>query len=310
MAENWLKYTPTSNTNNGSISYSTDFFYGRKTRSTISTISTKGLSIPTSKNVTVKQYGYGPYCYVNGTNVASLSTNPITVNTEMSGTTATFNFDTNYSKIEIKQIDTSAFPLTLNFPSTNSWTGKISGSGTWTNNNNIVGDPGATQRYTTSLVCTFATNTGASRGGKLQVRGYYNSSEHDVEVKPGVETYREFILIVNQSGIVEYNIVGGIMPLDQDGDNTTWKVSFIQSNPNPTTLIEGNFRAYRVDGDFDICKVYGTISDESNYLQVYTELSEPYKRNPDQLTNEFEGISFFGTSQTPGYVCTGVLVNG
>lgn len=306
MAESWLKYTPASGTASGVVTYTTDFLYGRKARSTTSTIVSTAGSPTISKNVTVKQYGYGVYSYVNNTNINSAG-QIITVNVGRTVTSATFNFDVNFKKIEITQVDTSSFPLTLNFPSSNSWTGKVSGSGTWTNNNDIVGDPGAVQRYTTSLVCTFSQNTGSSRGGKLRVRGYYNTAESDVNGSAGTDTYKEFYLVVQQTGMVEYHVtVGTMMPLSMDGDNTTWKLPLIQSNPNPSTSISGNLEVMRSDGDFDICSVNGTISGEISELQILTSTGDPYVKNPDLITGEISNVNLSGTSQTSGYVCTGV----
>lgn len=306
MAESWLKYTPASGTASGIVTYTTDFLYGRKARSTTSTIaSTAGTPI-ISKNVTIQQYGYSIYQYINNINITSTG-QVITVNVDRTTTSATFNFDVNFRKIEITQVDTSSFPLTLSFPSSNSWTGKVSGSGTWTNNNDIVGDPGAVQRYTTSLVCTFAQNTGASRGGKLRVKGYYNTSEHDVDGGIGTDTYSEFYLVVQQAGITEYHVtVGSVMPLSMDGDNTTWKLSLIQSDSTPSTSVTGNFNVIRSDGDFDICSVNGTISGEVQDLQILTSSGEIYMRNPDLVTGEISNVALSGTSQTSGYVCTGV----
>ena len=306
MAESWLKYTPASGTNSGVVTYTTDHLYGRKARSTTSTIASTAGSPTISKNVTVQQYGYGVYSYINNTNINSAG-QIITVNVGRTVTSATFNFDVNFKKIEITQVGTSAFPLTLSFPSSNSWTGKISGSGTWTNNNNIVGDPGAVQRYTTSLVCTFSQNTGASRGGKLRVRGYYNTSESDVNGGVGTDTYKEFYLVVQQAGITEYHVtVGTMMPLSMDGDNTTWKLNLIQSNTTPKTLISGTFDVTRSDGDFDTCSVNGIISGETSKLQILTSTGDPYMKNPDLITGEISNFTLDGTSQTSGYVCTGV----
>lgn len=306
MAEGWLKYTPASGTNSGVVTYTTDFLYGRKARSTTSTIASTAGSPTISKNVTVKQYGYGVYSYIKNTNINSAG-QIITVNVGRTVTSATFNFDVNFKKIEITQVDTSSFPLTLNFPSSNSWTGKVSGSGTWTNNNDIVGDPGAVQRYTTSLVCTFSQNTGSSRGGKLRVRGYYNTAESDVNGGAGTDTYKEFYLVVQQAGIVEYHVtVGTMIPLSMDGDNTTWKLPLTQSNSNPSTSISGDLEVIRSDGDFDICSVNGTISEEIQSLQILTSTGEPYMKNPDLLTGEISNVTLSGTSQTSGYVCTGV----
>ena len=306
MAESWLKYTPASGTASGVVTYTTDFLYGRKARSTTSTIVSTAGSPTISKNVTVKQYGYGVYSYINNTNINSAG-QIITVNVGRTVTSATFNFDVNFKKIEITQVGTSSFPLTLNFPSSNSWIGKVSGSGTWTNNNDIVGDPGAVQRYTTSLVCTFSQNTGSSRGGKLRVRGYYNTAESDVNGGAGTDTYKEFYLVVQQAGIVEYHVtVGTMMPLSMDGDNTTWKLPLIQSNPNPSTSISGNLEVMRSDGGFDICSVNGTISGEISELQILTSTGDPYVKNPDLITGEISNVNLSGTSQTSGYVCTGV----
>lgn len=306
MAESWLKYTPASGTASGVVTYTTDFLYGRKARSTTSTIaSTKGTP-SISKNVTVQQYGYDVYAYINNTNINSAG-QIITVNVDRTATSATFNFDVNFRKIEITQVGTSSFPLTLNFPSSNSWTGKVSGSGTWTNNNDIVGDPGAVQRYTTALVCSFSQNTGASRGGKLRVRGYYNTSESDVDGQAGTDTYKEFYLVVQQAGITEYSVtVGSIMPLSGDGDNTTWKLSLIQSNSTPSTSISGDFEVIKSDGDFDTCSVNGIISGEISELQILTSTGDPYMKNPDLITGEISNVNLSGTSQTSGYICTGV----
>ena len=306
MAESWLKYTPASGTNSGVVTYTTDHLCGRKARNTVSTISSTAGTPSISKNATIQQYGYGVYSYVNNTNINSAG-QIVTVNVGRTVTSATFNFDVNFKKIEITQVDTSSFPLTLNFPSSNSWTGKVSGSGTWTNNNDIVGDPGAVQRYTTSLVCTFSQNTGSSRGGKLRVRGYYNTAEHDVNGGAGTDTYKEFYLVVQQAGIVEYHVTVGIMmPLSMDGDNTTWKLPLTQSNPNPSTSISGNLEVIRSDGDFDICSVNDTISGEIQSLQILTSTGEPYMKNPDLITGEISNVNLSGTSQTSGYVCTGV----
>lgn len=306
MAESWLKYTPASGTASGVVTYTTDFLYGRKARSTTSTIASTARSPTISKNITVKQYGYGVYSYTNNTNINSAG-QIVTVSVGRTTTSATFNFDVNFKKIEIVQVDTSSFPLTLSFPSSNSWTGKVSGSGTWTNNNDIVGDPGAVQRYTTALVCSFSQNTGTSRGGKLRVRGYYNTAESDVNGGAGTDTYKEFYLVVQQAGIVEYHVtVGSMMPLSTDGDNTTWKLPLIQSNPNPSTSISGDIEVIRSDGDFDICSVNGTISGEIKSLQILTSTGEPYMKNPDLLTGEISNVTLGGTSQTSGYVCTGV----
>lgn len=306
MAESWLKYTPASGTASGVVTYTTDFLYGRKTRSTTSTIASTAGSPTISKNVTVQQYGYGVYSYINNTNINSAG-QIVTVNVGRTVTSATFNFDVNFKKIEITQVDTSSFPLTLNFPSSNSWTGKVSGSGTWTNNNDIVGDPGAVQRYTTSLVCTFSQNTGASRGGKLRVRGYYNTAESDVNGGAGTDTYKEFYLVVQQAGIVEYHVtIGSLMPLSADGDNTTWKLSLTQSNSTPSTSISGDLKVIKSDGDFDICSVNGTISGEISELQILTSTGDPYMKNPDLITGEISNVNLSGTSQTSGYVCTGV----
>lgn len=306
MAESWLKYTPASGTASGVVTYTTDFLYGRKARSTTSTIASTVGSPTISKNVTVQQYGYGVYSYINNTNINSAG-QIVSVNVGRTTTSATFNFDVNFKKIEIVQVDTGSFPLTLNFPSSNSWTGKVSGSGTWTNNNDIVGDPGDIQRYTTSLVCTFLQNTGASRRGKLRVRGYYNTAEHNVNGGAGTDTYKEFYLVVQQAGITEYHVtVGTMMPLSMDGDNTTWKLPLIQSNPYPSTSISGNLEVIRSDGDFDVCSVNGTISGEIQSLQILTSTGEPYMKNPDLLTGEISNVTLSGTSQTSGYVCTGV----
>jgi hypothetical protein len=306
MAESWLKYTPASGTASGVVTYTTDFLYGRKARSTTSTIVSTAGSPTISKNVTVKQYGYGVYSYINNTNINSAG-QIITVNVGRTVTSATFNFDVNFKKIEITQVDTSSFPLTLNFPSSNSWTGKVSGTGTWTNNNDIVGDPGAVQRYTTSLICTFSQNTGASRGGKLRVRGYYNTAENDVNGGAGTDTYKEFYLVVQQAGIIEYHVtVGSLMPLSIDGDNTTWKLILLQSNPIPRTSISGELEVTKSDGDFDICSVNGIISGETSELQILTSTGDPYIKNPDLITGEISNVNLSGTSQTPGYVCTGV----
>lgn len=306
MAESWLKYTPASGTASGVVTYTTDFLYGRKARSSTSNIASTAGSPTISKNITVQQYGYSVYQYVNNTNINS-SGQIITVNVGRTTTSATFSFDVNFRKIEITQVDTGAFPLTLSFPSSNSWTGKVSRSGTWTNNNDIVGDPGAVQRYTTSLVCTFAQNTGASRGGKLRVRGYYNTTEHDVNGGAGTNTYSEFYLVVQQAGITEYHvIVGSVMPLSMDGDNTTWKLSLIQSDSTPSTSISGQFNVIRSDGDFDICSVNGTINGEVQDLQILTSQGDPYMKNPDLVTGEISNVALSGTSQTSGYVCTGV----
>lgn len=306
MAESWLKYTPASGTNSGVVTYTTDFLYGRKARSTTSTIvSTKGTP-SISKNVTIQQYGYGVYSYINNTNINSAG-QIITVNVGRTTTSATFNFDVNFKKIEITQVNTSSFPLTLNFPSSNSWTGKVSRSGTWTNNNDIVGDPGAVQRYTTSLVCTFSQNTGASRGGKLRVRGYYNTAENDANGGAGTDTYKEFYLVVQQAGIIEYHVtVGSLMPLSIDGDNTTWKLILLQSNPTPSTSISGTFDVTRSDGDFDTCSVNGIISGETSKLQILTSTGDPYMKNPDLITGEISNVNLSGISRTSGYVCTRV----
>lgn len=306
MAESWLKYTPASGTASGVVTYTTDFLYGRKERSTTSTIASTAGSPTISKNVTVQQYGYGVYSYINNTNINSAG-QIVTVSVGRTVTSATFNFDVNFKKIEITQVDTSSFPLTLNFPSSNSWTGKVSGSGTWTNNNDIVGDPGAVQRYTTSLVCTFSQNTGASRGGKLRVRGYYNTAESDVNGGAGTDTYKEFYLVVQQAGIIEYHVtVGSLMPLSMDGDNTTWKLSLTQSNSTPSTSISGDLEVVKSDGDFDICSVNGTISGETSELQILTSTGDPYMKNPDLITGEISNVNLSGTSQTSGYVCAGV----
>ena len=306
MAESWLKYTPSSGTASGVVTYTTDFLYGRKARSTTSTIASTAGSPTISKNVTVKQYGYGVYSYINNTNINSAG-QIVTVNVGRTVTSATFNFDVNFKKIEIKQVDTGSFPLTLNFPSSNSWVGKVSGSGTWTNNNDIVVDPGAVQRYTTSLVCTFSQNTGASRGGKLRVRGYYNTAEHNVNSVVGTDTYKEFYLVVRQAGITEYHVmVGSFLPLSMDGDNTTWKLTFAQSNSTPRTSISGDLEVIKSDGDFDFCSVNGTISGEISELQILTSTGDPYMKNPDLITGEISNVNLSGTSQTSGYVCTGV----
>lgn len=306
MAESWLKYTPASGTASGVVTYTTDFLYGRKARSTTSTIASTAGSPTISKNVTVQQYGHGVYSYINNTNINSAG-QIVTVNVRRTVTSATFNFDVNFKKIEITQVDTGSFPLTLNFPSSNSWVGKVSGSGTWTNNNDIVGDPGAVQRYTTSLVCTFSQNTGASRGGKLRVRGYYNTAESDVNGVSGTNTYKEFYLVVQQAGIIEYHVtVGSFMPLSMDGDNTTWKLSFSQSNSTPRTSISGDLDVIKSDGDFDSCSVNGTISGEISELQILTSTGDPYMKNPDLITGEISNVNLSGTSQTSGYVCTGV----
>lgn len=306
MAESWLKYTPASGTASGVVTYTTDFLYGRKARSTTSTIVSTAGSPTISKNVTVKQYGYGVYSYINNTNINSTG-QIITVNVGRTVTSATFNFDVNFKKIEITQVDTSSFPLTLNFPSSNSWAGKVSGSGTWTNNNDIVGDPGAAQRYTTTLVCSFSQNTGASRGGKLRVRGYYNTAESDVNGGAGTDTYKEFYLVVQQAGITEYSVtVGSIAPLSGEGDNTTWKLNLRQSNVTPKTFISGTFDVTRHDGDFDTCSVDGIISGELGSLQVLTSDGNPYMKNPDLLIREIINVNLSGVSQTDGYVCTEV----
>lgn len=306
MAESWLKYNPASGTNSGVVTYTTDFLYGRKARSTTSTIASTAGSPTISKNVTVQQYGYGVYSYINNTNINSAG-QIVTVNVGRTVTSATFNFDVNFKKIEIIQVDMSSFPLTLNFPSSNSWTGKVSGSGTWTNNNNIVGDPGAVQRYTTSLVCTFSQNTGASRSGKLRVRGYYNTAESDINGGAGSDTYKEFYLVVQQAGITEYSVtVGSIAPLSGEGDNTTWKLNLVQSNVTPKTFISGTFDVTRHDGDFDTCSVDGIISVELGSLQVLTSDGNPYMKNPDLLIGEITNVNLSGVSLTDGYVCTGV----
>ena len=306
MAESWLKYTPASGTASGVVTYTTDFLYGRKARSTTSAIASTVGSPTISKNVTVKQYGYGVYSYINNTNINSAG-QIVTVNVGRTVTSATFNFDVNFKKIEITQVGTGSFPLTLNFPSSNSWTGKVSGSGVWTNNNDIVGDPGAVQRYTTSLVCTFSQNTGASRGGKLRVRGYYNTAESDVNGGAGTDTYKEFYLVVQQAGIVEYHVtVGSFLPLSMDGDNTTWKLTFAQSNSTPSTSISGDLEVIKSDGDFDVCSVNGTINGEISELQILTSTGDPYMENPDLITGEISNVNLSGMSQTSGYVCTGV----
>lgn len=306
MAESWLKYTPASGTNSGVVTYTTDHLYGRKARSTVSTISSTAGTPSISKNVTIQQYGYGVYSYVNNTNINSAG-QIITVNVDRTVTSATFNFDVNFRKIEITQVDITSFPLTLSFPSSNPWTGKVSGSGTWTNNNNIVGDPGAVQRYTTALVCSFSQNTGASRGGKLRVRGYYNTGESDVDGTADTDTYKEFYLVVRQAGITEYSVtVGSIAPLSGEGDNTTWKLNLIQSNATPKTLISGTFDVTRSDGDFDACSVDGIISGDLGSLQVLTSDGDPYMKSPDLLIREISNVNLSGVSQTDGYVCTGV----
>lgn len=306
MAESWLKYTPASGTNSGVVTYTTDHLYGRKSRSTVSTISSTAGVPSISEDVTIQQYGYGVYAYINNTNINSAGQTVI-VSVDRTVTSATFNFDVNFKKIEITQVDTTSFPLTLSFPSSNSWTGKVSGSGTWTNNNDIVGDPGAVQRYTTALVCSFPQNTGASRGGKLRVRGYYNTGESDVDGTAGTDAYKEFYLVVQQAGITEYSVtVGLIAPLSGEGDNTTWKLNLMQSNATPKTKVSGTFDVMRLDGDFDPCLVEGTISGELGYLQVLTSDGNPYMKNPDLLEREITNVNLSGVSQTDGYVCTGV----
>ena len=305
MSESWLKYTPTSGTASGSVTYTTDFFYGRKSRNTVSTISSLNITPVISRNVTIQQYGYGPYSPVNNNNI--LPGESVTVNVNRTTTSAQFNFDVNFKKIEIAQIDTVNFPLTLSFNSTNSWTGKVSGSGTWVNNNDIVGDPGSMQRYTTTLSCSFSQNTGASRGGKLRIRGYYNTSEHDVATIAGNDTYSEFYLIVQQAGVTEYYVtVGSLMPLDGEGDSTTWRLSLIQSNYDPTTLITGNFNIQRTDGEIDNCTVNGEINGDTEYLQVLTLSGDVYTRNPDLVSEEISNVNLSGVSQTSGYICTEV----
>lgn len=300
----WLISTPSEGTGSGKVVYSTSPYFGRKYRDTISTFTRKSGTENTS--VYVNQYGYGVYSYINNTIINSAG-KIITVNVGRTVTSATFNFDVNFKKIEITQVDISSFPLTLNFPSSNLWTGKVSGSGTWTNNNDIVGDPGAVQRYTTSLICTFSQNTGASRGGKLRVRGYYNTAESDVDGGAGTDTYKEFYLVVQQAGITEYHVtVGSIMPLSIDGDNTTWKLPLIQSNSTPETSISGNFDVIKSDGDFDTCSVNGIISEETQELQILTSTGDPYMKNTDLITGEISNVNLSGTSQTSGYVCTGV----
>ena len=305
MAESWLKYTPASGTASGVVTCSTDFFYGRKARNGTINISTNVGSPTISRNVIVKQYGYGPYSYINNKNVAAGSDTVVSVN--RTATSAVFNLDVNFRKLEITQIDQVSHPLVLNFQNTNSWTGVISRSGTWTNGNDIVGDPGASQRYKTSLTVTFTQNTSPSRSGKLRVRGYYNTTEHDVNGGAGTDKYSEFYLVVQQAGIIEYHVtVGSVLPLSIDGDNTTWKLTLIQSDSTPSTSISGNFNIIRSDGDFDICSVNGTIDGEIQELQILTSTGDPYMRNPDLVTGETSNVNLSGISQTSGYVCTGV----
>ena len=305
MAESWLKYTPASGTASGVVTCSTDFFYGRKARNGTINISTNVGSPTISRNVIVKQYGYGPYSYINNKNVAAGSDTVVSVN--RTATSAVFNLDVNFRKLEITQIDQVSHPLVLNFQNTNSWTGVISRSGTWTNGNDIVGDPGASQRYKTSLTVTFTQNTSPSRSGKLRVRGYYNTTEHDVNGGAGIDKYSEFYLVVQQAGIIEYHVtVGSVLPLSIDGDNTTWKLTLIQSDSTPSTSISGNFNIIRSDGDFDICSVNGTIDGEIQELQILTSTGDPYMRNPDLVTGETSNVNLSGISQTSGYVCTGV----
>ena len=102
MAESWLKYTPASGTASGVVTCSTDFFYGRKARNGTINISTTVSSPTISKNIIVKQYGYGPYSYINNENVIAGSNTIISVN--RTATSAVFNLDVNFKKLEITQI--------------------------------------------------------------------------------------------------------------------------------------------------------------------------------------------------------------
>ena len=305
MAESWLKYTPASGTASGVVTCSTDFFYGRKARNGTINISTTVSSPTISKNIIVKQYGYGPYSYINNENVIAGSNTIISVN--RTATSAVFNLDVNFKKLEITQIDQASYPLVLNFQNTNSWTGVISGSGTWTNGNDIVGDPGASQRYKTSLTVTFTLNTSSLRSGKLRLRCYYNTTEHDISGIIGTDAYEDFFLIVQQEGIAEYTVsVGQLTPLDGDGDNMTWKLSLVQSDLNPTTHVTGSFNINLNNGQYDNCTVDGFIDGENEFLQVLTLTGESYMRNSELVSGEISTKNFSATSETDGYVCTDI----
>lgn len=306
MAESWLHYTPSQGTGSRTIIYSTDFFYGRKSRNTTSSITSTSGTPSTSKYVTCNQYGYGLYSYANNINTAGFQTIAVDcVKTQMS---ASFTLHTNAKRIDISQIDTGTYKLPLTFSQTQSWTGSISGSGTWTSGNDVVGDPGAVQRYTTNINCSFTQNTGASRSGKIRVRVWYVNGESDVNNRTPTDNYEEYYLVVNQAGLIEYSVtIESLLPEDPStGDNTRWTLSFAQTDDVPDTLIDGSLSVERSDGQFDICTVNGVIDSGNEYKLSLMQNGDYYTKNPDIITGNISNTSFSGVSQTDGYLCTGV----
>lgn len=310
-ADSWLKYTPSSGSGSSTINYSTDFHYGRKKRSTTSSITSTVGGV--TKNVTARQYGCGPYWMIN--NVNPTSSNTITVSASRTQTSASFNFDINFYKIELTQVDTETYLLPVTIPQTGTWTGVVSGSGSWTLNNNITNDPGASQRYKTTINISFTANSGSSRSARIRFRGWYKTAEHDVnQSTDGSDAYNECYLVINQAGLSEYSVyISGITPDDPSmGDNTTWHFNYNQSDAAPVTTINATYTIQRNDGQFDNGRLNNiTINSDgqgSGTIPVYDNNGSVYRKNPDLISGSITGTAS-GTSQTAGWVCTSVSLS-
>lgn len=305
----WLISTPSEGTGSGKVVYSTNQYFGRKYRDTISTFTRKS-GVETA-SVHVNQYGYGLYSYCNDQLAVQNST--INIPVDQNSTNTVISLKTNAKKIGIDQIDTAANTLIVTIPQTNTWEGEISGSsGQWTNHNNITNDPGSNELFTTSINVTFSANSGAPRTAKLRVRVYNFEGEQDPSISPDVyvEEYLQYTILINQEGITSYEIqLRSLMP-DQDtsAESRNWYLVTTGSPPGVKTFIEGQITIDLNDGGKQECDLNGEIEggvNERIYL-LDPVTKEKYVQPDSNVSGIYIDNSVGGTSRTDGYICTNV----
>ena len=305
----WLISTPSEGTGSGKVVYSTDQYFGRKYRDTIS-IFTR-VSGTETDSVHVNQYGYGLYSYCNDQLAVQNST--INIPVDRNSTNTVISLKTNAKKISIDQVDTSTNTLIVSIPQTNTWRGEVSGSsGQWVNNNDITSDPGSNELFTSSINITFSANSGASRTAELRVRVYNFDGEQDPSVDSGsyIEEYSQYTILINQRGVSSYEItLGSLMP-DQDTpeESRNWYLATTGSPSNVETLIEGQITINLNDGGTQECNLNGTIEGGVNNRIYLLDVStgDKYVQPESNVSGEYTVNTVGGESQTDGYVCTGV----
>lgn len=301
----WINYSPNNGNGSGIIEYSTSQNYGRSYRSFISTIKSSTLLI----QIPISQYGYGPFCNINGLNPIFQENKTILISIDKKATTVNFYFNTNYKKINLKQINKSGEYIPLTIPQ--NITGTFNGDDfPIVLNNDIVEDYGKLDLYNFVLSLPINENNGLSRDAYIKFTGWYYSEEHDISGKTGNYVYDEYYLKIFQTGLPEYSLtMTGPMAINQeDNDLCKWKMTFSKEEQydNMSTNIDGQCALLLTNNDYDVVNITGTVTNVTDYVVLKNLDGTDYINNPDNITGTITSLSVSGTSNNSNYICKSI----